>query len=151
MEDCAIESDLEMYFPDYYVPGSSERMLLYRELDSISNDSELDKYKKNLVDRFGDIPHEGNELLQIVPLRRIGKRLGCEKITLKQKRMQMQFVSNPMSAYYKSAAFGNILNYIADNPRQCNLKEINGKRTMMINDVSTVAEAVGILRKMEGA
>ena len=151
VEDCAIESDLEMYFPDYYVPGSSERMLLYRELDSISNDSELDKYKKNLVDRFGDIPHEGNELLQIVPLRRIGKRLGCEKITLKQKRMQMQFVSNPMSAYYKSAAFGNILNYIADNPRQCNLKEINGKRTMMINDVSTVAEAVGILRKMEGA
>lgn len=151
VEDCAIESDLEMYFPDYYVPGSSERMLLYRELDSISNDSELDKYKNNLVDRFGDIPHEGNELLQIVPLRRIGKRLGCEKITLKQKRMQMQFVSNPMSAYYKSAAFGNILNYIADNPRQCNLKEINGKRTMMINDVSTVAEAVGILRKMEGA
>lgn len=151
VEDCAIESDLEMYFPDYYVPGSSERMLLYRELDSISNDSELDKYKKNLVDRFGDIPHEGDELLQIVPLRRIGKRLGCEKITLKQKRMQMQFVSNPMSAYYKSAAFGNILNYIADNPRQCNLKEINGKRTMMINDVSTVAEAVGILRKMEGA
>lgn len=151
VEDCAIESDLEMYFPDYYVPGSSERMLLYRELDSISNDSELDKYKKNLVDRFGDIPHEGNELLQIVPLRRIGKRLGCEKITLKQKRMQMQFVSNPMSAYYKSAAFGNILNYIADNPRQCNLKEINGKRTMMINDVSTVADAVGILRKMEGA
>lgn len=151
VEDCAIESDLEMYFPDYYVPGSSERMLLYRELDSISNDSELDKYKKNLVDRFGNIPHEGNELLQIVPLRRIGKRLGCEKITLKQKRMQMQFVSNPMSAYYKSAAFGNILNYIADNPRQCNLKEINGKRTMMINDVSTVAEAVGILRKMEGA
>lgn len=151
VEDCAIESDLEMYFPDYYVPGSSERMLLYHELDSISNDSELDKYKKNLVDRFGDIPHEGNELLQIVPLRRIGKRLGCEKITLKQKRMQMQFVSNPMSAYYKSAAFGNILNYIADNPRQCNLKEINGKRTMMINDVSTVAEAVGILRKMEGA
>lgn len=151
VEDCAIESDLEMYFPDYYVPGSSERMLLYRELDSISNDCELDKYKKNLVDRFGDIPHEGNELLQIVPLRRIGKRLGCEKITLKQKRMQMQFVSNPMSAYYKSAAFGNILNYIADNPRQCNLKEINGKRTMMINDVSTVAEAVGILRKMEGA
>lgn len=151
VEDCAFESDLEMYFPDYYVPGSSERMLLYRELDSISNDSELDKYNKNLVDRFGDIPHEGNELLQIVPLRRIGKRLGCEKITLKQKRMQMQFVSNPMSAYYKSAAFGNILNYIADNPRQCNLKEINGKRTMMINDVSTVAEAVGILRKMEGA
>ncbi|MBQ8629649.1 MAG: transcription-repair coupling factor [Prevotella sp.] len=151
VEDCAIESDLEMYFPDYYVPGSSERMLLYRELDSISNDSELDKYKKNLVDRFGNIPHEGNELLQIVPLRRIGKRLGCEKITLKQKRMQMQFVSNPMSAYYKSAAFGNILNYIADNPRQCNLKEIKGKRTMMINDVSTVAEAVGILRKMEGA
>ena len=89
VEDCAVESDLEMYFPDQYVPGSSERMLLYRELDNISDDRDLDAYRQRLADRFGPIPHEGEELLQVVPLRRLGKRLGCEKLILKQGRMQI--------------------------------------------------------------
>ena len=87
-----MESDLEMYFPDTYVPGSAERMLLYRELDNISDDAALDAYRQRLIDRFGAMPHEGEELLQVVPLRRYGKSLGCEKIILKQGRMQMQFV-----------------------------------------------------------
>ena len=87
-------------------------MLLYRELDNINNDADLEKYKANLKDRFGEIPHEGLELLQVVPLRRIGKRLGFEKIMLKNGMLQMQFVSNPMSAYYKSQAFEKAKNYI---------------------------------------
>lgn len=104
VEDCALESDLEMYFPETYVPGSAERMFLYRELDNISDDDQLDAYRKRLEDRFGKMPKEGEQLLLVVPLRRIGKKLGCEKIILKQGRMQMQFVSNPESAYYKSQA-----------------------------------------------
>ena len=92
VDDCAIESDLEMYFPDGYVPGSSERMLLYRELDNITEDSELSAYRQRLIDRFGPVPQEGEELLQVVKLRRLGKNLGCEKIILRQGRMQMQFV-----------------------------------------------------------
>ena len=146
VDDCAVESDLEMFFPDQYVPSSSERMLLYRELDNITNDADLERYKANLVDRFGAIPHEGEELLQVVPLRRIGKSLGCEKIILKGGIMQMQFVSNPMSAYYKSEAFEKILKYIASNPRQCNLKESRGKRYMVVSGVNTVGKAVDILR-----
>lgn len=146
VEDCAVESDLEMYFPDTYVPSSSERMLLYRELENISDDDGLERYKINMKDRFGDIPHEGLELLNIVPLRRLGKRLGCEKIILKQGRMQMQFVSNPMSAYYKSAAFGSVIDYVAANPRRCNLKEIKGKRSMVVEHVATVGDAVEVLR-----
>ena len=104
IDDCAVESDLEMYFPDNYVPGSSERMLLYRELDNIEKDEDLDAYRKRLQDRFGPVPRQGEELMQVVALRRVGKRLGCEKIILKQGRMQMQFVSNPNSVYYQSEA-----------------------------------------------
>lgn len=149
VEDCAVESDLEMYFPDTYVPGSSERMLLYRELDNIEEDRELDAYRKRLEDRFGKIPREGAELMQVVPLRRLGKRLGCEKIILKQGRMQMQFVSNPDSAYYQSVAFDKVLNYIARNPRSCSLKEIRGKRSMVVNGIGNVGSAVFVLRQMD--
>ena len=149
VEDCAVESDLEMYFPDNYVPGSSERMLLYRELDNIGDDRELDAYRQRLIDRFGPIPHEGEELLQMVPLRRLGKRLGCEKLILKQGRMQMQFVSNPDSPYYRSAAFDKVLQYIGSHLRSCNLKEINGKRSMVVNDIATVGEAVKVLRSID--
>lgn len=149
VEDCAVESDLEMYFPDTYVPGSSERMLLYRELDNITDDRELDAYRQRLIDRFGHVPHEGEELLQVVPLRRLGKRLGCEKLILKQDSMRMQFVSNTASAYYKSQAFDKVLRYIGNNPRRCNLKEISGKHIMIVSDVKTVGDAVAVLREID--
>ena len=146
VEDCAIESDLEMYLPDLYVPSSSERMLLYRELDNIKDDDDLQKYRSRLEDRFGPVPREGLELMQVVPLRRLGRSLGCEKIMLRQGQMRMQFVSNPMSAYYKSKAFDNVLNYIGRNPRRCNLKEAAGKRMMLVTGVPSVEEAVKVLR-----
>ena len=149
IDDCAVESDLEMYFPDNYVPGSSERMLLYRELDNIEKDEDLDAYRKRLQDRFGPVPRQGEELMQVVALRRVGKRLGCEKIILKQGRMQMQFVSNPNSVYYQSEAFDKVLNYIGYHPRRCNLKERNGKRSMVVSDVAMVGEGVMVLRDIE--
>lgn len=149
VEDCAIESDLEMYFPDIYVPGSSERMLLYRELDNINDDKELEAYRRRLVDRFGPVPHEGEELMQVVSLRRLGRRLGCEKVILRQGLLNLQFVSNPDSAYYKSQAFDRVLNYIASNPRRCDLKEVNGRRMMRVLQVQTVKEAVEVLRAMD--
>ena len=148
VDDCSVESDLEMYFPDLYVPGSAERMLLYRELDNISDDNELDAYRKRLVDRFGPVPPAGEELLQVVPLRRLGKRLGCEKLILKQGKLQLQFVSNPESAYYKSQAFGRVLSYIGANTRRCNLKEVGGKRRMVVSGVPTVKDAVDVLKSI---
>ncbi len=149
VDDCAVESDLEMYFPDHYVPGSSERMLLYRELDNIERDSELEAYKQRLIDRFGPVPRQGEELMQVVTLRRVGKRLGCEKLMLKQGRMQMQFVSNVNSAFYKSQAFGQVINYIGLHPRRCNLKEKNGKYYMIVDLVKSVGEGVFVLREIE--
>ena len=148
VEDCAIESDLEMYFPDNYVPGSSERMLLYRELDSINDDHELSLYRKRLIDRFGEIPKEGEELMQVVTLRRLGKSLGCEKIMLRQGKMNMQFVSNQESAYYQSNAFAAVINYVGSNPRRCDFRQVTNRRLLSINNISTVGDAVIVLRNM---
>ena len=149
IDDCTIESDLPMYFPETYVPGSAERMLLYRELDNIENDRELDAYRQRLIDRFGPVPTEGEELMQVVALRRIGKRLGCEKIIMRQGKMIIQFVSNSQSAYYQSAAFEKMLTYIASHPRRCDLKEVKGRRLMHINQIPSVSEAVNVMRTIE--
>ena len=148
VEDCAIESDLEMYFPDNYVPGSSERMLLYRELDNINNDNDLETYRQRLVDRFGEVPHEALELMQVVPLRRLGKRLGCEKIMLRQGKMNMQFVANPDSAYYQSKTFSAVINYVGNHPRRCDFKQVGTRRLLTVSQIPTVEAAVNVLRAM---
>ncbi|MBR1395171.1 MAG: transcription-repair coupling factor [Prevotella sp.] len=145
VSDCTLESDLEMYFPDQYVPSDSERMLLYRELDNLKNDQEVEAYRQRLQDRFGSIPAVAEELIRVVPLRRYGKELGCEKIMLKQGRMFLYFVNNPNSPYYQSDAFGRVLDYVGHHVRRCNLREQNGKRSMVITDVPTVEEAVSVL------
>ena len=146
--DCTIESDLEMYFPDQYVPSDSERMLLYRELDNMRNDQELEAYRTRLIDRFGEIPDVAAELIRVVPLRRLGKQFGCEKIMLKQGRMFLYFVSNSDSPYYQSEAFGLVLDYIARNARRCNLREQNGKRSMIITEVPTVDAALHVMQEI---
>ena len=148
VDDCAIESDLEMYFPDTYVPGSSERMLLYRELDHLETDDEVQAYRQRLIDRFGPVPKPGEELMNVVSLRRVGKRLGCEKIMLKGGHMQMQFVSNVQSPFYKSQMFSKVLNYVTTHVQQCALKEKNNKRLLRIDDIASVGQAVGLLKEI---
>ena len=149
VDDCSVESDLEMYFPDTYVPGSSERMLLYRELDRIERDEDLAAYRQRLIDRFGVVPHEGEELMHVVSLRRLGKRLGCEKIILKQGTMQMQFVNNVQSPFYRSAMFSKVLNYATTHIQQCALKEKHNKRFLRIARVASVEQAVDILQEIQ--
>lgn len=149
VEDCAVESDLEMYFPETYVPGSSERMLLYRELDNIEREDDLVAYRKRLVDRFGPVPPEGEELMQVVVLRRIGKHLGCEKVMLRQGVMTLQFVSNQNSPFYQSKIFGGIIRYVMDNPRRCNFKDSHGHRLIKIANVPSVSEAVHVMKAMK--
>ena len=150
VDDCALESDIEMYFPDHYVPNDSERMLLYRELDNLANrndlDAALDAYRNRLKDRFGEIPEVAEELICVVPLRAYGKQLGIEKVMLKQQKMYLYFVSNAESPYFQSEAFGKVLNYVTRNPRQCNFREANGKRSIVISEVPTVEAALTICR-----
>lgn len=149
VDDCTVESDLEMYFPDTYVPGSSERMLLYRELDSIENDDDLEAYRKRMEDRFGPVPPEGEELMQVVLLRRLGRSLGCEKLILKQYMLQMQFVSNKDSMFYKSDIFGNIINYVSFHAKVCDMRVVGGKNRVVIKMINSVSDAVKVLKKMK--
>ncbi len=148
VSECQVESDMELLFPNEYIPSSSERMLLYRELDGLELDKDVLDFKLRLEDRFGRIPPEGQELLRIVPLRRLAKRLGAEKVFLKAGRMVLFFVSNPDSPYYQSAAFGKVIGYMGRNPRFCNLREQNGKRSMVIKNVENVETAVSILQEI---
>ena len=148
VSDCSLESDLEMYFPDQYVPSDSERMLLYRELDGLQTDEQLAAYRMRLTDRFGPVPHVGEELMLVVPLRLYGKSLGCEKVVLKQDKMTMFFVQNPDSPFYQSEVFDRILQFVATNPRRCQFRESNGKRSMLISDVPTVEAAVRLLAQI---
>ena len=125
-------------------------MLLYRELDNLANrndlDAALEAYRSRLKDRFGDIPEVAEELIRVVPLRVYGKQLGIEKILLKQQKMFLYFVSNADSPYYQSEAFGKILNYVSRNPRMCNFREANGKRSIVIAPVSSIDAALTICR-----
>ena len=152
VDDCTLESDLEMYFPDQYVPSDSERMLLYRELDNLAASQHLDDdlaaYRRRLIDRFGEIPEVGEELIRVVPLRVCGKRLGIENIILKQSKMHLYFVNNSDSPYFQSEAFGLILDYVSNHPQNCRFHEVNGKRSIIIADVPTVTEAVKLLSQM---
>lgn len=143
-----IESDLELLLPDRYVQGSSERMLLYRELDNLKLDEEVVEFKKRLIDRFGAIPDETEELLHIVALRRIAARLGVERIFLKGAKMSLFFISDPNSSYFQSEMFGRMINYMMRYTKRCDLREKNGKRSMLIKDVSSVKEAVSILQEV---
>ena len=150
VDDCALESDIEMYFPDQYVPNDSERMLLYRELDSLAGsnnlDAALEAYRSRLRDRFGEIPEVAEELIRVVPLRVCGKRLGAEKIMLKQGKMYLYFVSNANSPYYQSDVFGRVLEYMTKNVRRCNLREANGKRSMVVSDIPSLEAALSVCK-----
>ena len=148
VEECAVESDLELLFPDEYIPTSSERMLVYRELDSLESDEELKKFRTRLTDRFGPVPPMGEELLRVVPLRRLGKQLGIEKILLKGGQMALYFVSNLESPYYDSTAFGRVMNYTTLSPYECRFRELSGKRSLLIKGIATVKEALDVLAMM---
>lgn len=143
--DCVIESDMELMFPADYVPQEGERINLYQELDNMERETDVMAFRNRLQDRFGKIPKEAQELIRIVSLRRIARSLGIEKISLKQEKMYLYFVSDDNVAYYQSPAFGRILNFLQNNPRRCQLREVRGRRSMVISDISTVEEAVSIL------
>ena len=145
VDDCAVETDLETYFPDTYVPGSSERMLLYRELDHLQSEEEVAEFRKRMIDRFGPVPREADELMCVVGLRRLGKSLGCEKIMLKQGTMQLQFVSNVNSPFYRSEMFSRVLAYATTHIQDCALKEKNNKRYLRIRDMKSVEQAKNLL------
>ncbi len=149
VDECQFESDLQMSFSEAYVPTGSERMLLYRELDGLETQDEVDAFCQRMNDRFGPIPHEGMELIHVVPLRRLGKYFGSERIILKNGRMRLYFVSNADSPFYQSPAFGQIIEFATTNAHRCKLDVLNGHNTLLMMNVTSVEEAVGLLRQVK--
>lgn len=149
--DCTTESDMELLLPPTYVPQDSERINLYRELDSIEREEDLKAFADRLIDRFGQIPHETKELMMIPRLRRRARALGIEKVVLKQNTMFIHFVDESNKAYYQSRAFGKILKFLTDNPRRVRIREKDGRRSFAIADVPTVDEAVSILKSIQNS
>ncbi len=140
-----IESDLELMFPPTYIPNDSERVSLYRELDKIEEERDILAFTERLKDRFGKVPKEGKELIRVVRLRRMAKMLGMEKVILKKGQMSIFLVTNPESPYYESEAFDKLLGFIQKHPRECTLREQNGKRSIVIKNVPTVEVACNYL------
>jgi transcription-repair coupling factor (superfamily II helicase) len=143
-----IESDLELLFPPTYVPNDSERVSIYRELDSIEDDDKLEAFITRLKDRFGTIPEQGQELIRVVPLRRLGKQSGFEKIILKKGMMSLHLVKDNNSPYYKSKAFGRLLSYIQKHPKHCELRDQAGKRSLIIKNIPDVQTACRCLTEL---
>ena len=147
--DCTIESDLELRLPPSYVPQESERISLYQQLDNMESPEQIEEFRAALKDRFGEIPATTEELVMVVPLRIAAKRLGIERLTLKGGRMYIYFVGDENKAYYESSAFGRMLAWLQLEPTRTRLREVNGKRSFLVESVPTVSEALAILRSIQ--
>jgi transcription-repair coupling factor (superfamily II helicase) len=147
VNDCQIDTDLELLFPDDYIKGTSERMLLYRELDNIENEQQLELFKTGLIDRFGKMPPESNELLEVVRLRWKAIELSMEKIILKNKNMICYFVSDQQSKFYQSTEFLKIVQYIQKTGNG-KLKETNHKLTLTFQNIFNVETADYLLKEI---
>ena len=148
ISDCQIDTDMELLFPDAYIQSISERMLLYRELDSMETEENLQQFEVSLTDRFGKLPAQSVELLEVVRLRWVAINLGIERIILKNKKMICYFISDQQSPFYQSEAFTNVLSYVQSHPNKCKMKEKNGKLSLSFENISTVAKAKTVIREI---
>jgi transcription-repair coupling factor (superfamily II helicase) len=148
VKETLIDSDLELMFPPTYIPNDSERIALYRELDKIEHENELQQFTERLIDRFGKIPPQGCELIRLISLRRIAKEFGIEKLILKQGTMTLQLITNPQSPYYDSDTFGKLLDMVKHHSRRTQLREQNGRRSISIKDVPNVETAYTLLKEI---
>ena len=149
VDECQLESDMVMSFPETFVPGSTERMLLYRELDGLETDEAVEAFRKRLMDRFGPIPEEAEELIRVVRLRRLGKHFGAERVMLKNGRMRLYFLKDEDSPFFQSEAFGQCISYDTIHVADCRFDEVKGRRSMLIQGVESVKRACEILEEMQ--
>ena len=146
VNDCQIDTDMELLFPDDYIQSVSERMLLYRELDNQENEDALQLFENSLIDRFGKLPQPSSELLEVVRLRWLAIGLGMEKIILKNGRMICQFIANQRSPFYQSPVFGKVLQYVQIHTKNCRMKESENKLTLTFPKVEIIRQAKLILQ-----
>ena len=158
VDDCQLDSNLPMYFSEDYVPTSSERMLLYRELDAMERDEDVEQFRQRLVDRFGPLPPEADDLLKVVTLRRLGKHFGCERFVLKQSptaagkakagHARLFFGPDADNPFYNGRVFGQVVEFAKANAYRCHFKLDKGKMSLLIDNVKTISEAVDIMKQI---
>lgn len=148
VSDTQIESDLDLCLPEDYVPQDSERILLYRELDNLESDEELEAYRSRLEDRFGSLPEQALGLIQVPRLRRLGKHLGVERIILKAGRMSLFLIADEQSPYFKSPVFGRLLNYVAHHNKQCEFRQRQGRHIILIKDTPSLECAIAVCQQI---
>jgi len=151
VRECQIETDLEILIPDSYISNITERLSLYKELDSLESEEALLAFQEKLIDRFGPIPSETQELFNAIRLRRLAKSIGIEKLILKNQVMTGHFLSNEASPYYQSEIFTAVLKYVQTHISSCRMKEGSGKLSITFQKISTIKDALSVLRKMEVA
>lgn len=150
VSECQIETDMELMIPDHYITNITERLSLYRGLDNMTSEAELDQFRMELSDRFGPVPEQVEGLMDAIRLRWLARKGGFEKIFLKKNRMIVHFVRDQDSEYYRSGIFTSILKYVQNHPKKCLMKEKPGHLTMTVVSISTVREAIEEIKKMLG-
>jgi transcription-repair coupling factor (superfamily II helicase) len=151
VNDCQIDTDLEILIPDQYVTNITERLLLYKDLDNNETEDELLQFAKNLVDRFGPIPRPTYELMNTIRLRWLAKDLGFEKVVLKQQTFVAYFVQNQKSAYYQSDYFSKLMQYMSKYPARARMREKNNKLTLVIDQMKNIDMVVQSLQLMKNS
>jgi transcription-repair coupling factor (superfamily II helicase) len=146
--DCNIDTDLNIHLPEEYISSISERIRLYRQLDSIETEEELIKFKDDLIDRFGPVPKPAEALMQVVRLRWLAEQLGFEKLVIKNKKLIAYFISAKDSSFYESHTFTNILNFVQQNPTIFRMKEGKDKLTLNKENVEGIADTYNLLSQI---
>ncbi len=150
INDCNIDTDMEILIPDEYVNNIAERLTLYRALDDAKDESELITFETNLVDRFGPVPEQTMELIHTIRLRWLAMEIGFEKLLLKNNRLTGYFIQNQKSPYYQSELFTQVLKFVQMNVRLCKMKESNGKLTLSFENVKSIDDAIIALKPVTG-
>jgi transcription-repair coupling factor (superfamily II helicase) len=148
VRECQIETDLEILIPDDYITNITERLSLYKELDSLETEQELVKFGEKLADRFGPLPGQTKNLLDTIRLRRLARKIGFEKLILRKNRMVCHFISNKDSPYFQSSQFTAILEFIKSNPPDCKMKEEKERLILIFREVNSVKTALGKLEQV---
>lgn len=148
VRECVIETDMAVLLPDHYVTSVSERLLLYKELNDLSTEEELDRYRERLADRFGPIPRQTEELIQTITMRRMAKEFGIEKLVLKQQRMVCHFSSNQDNPFYRSANFARLIHYAQEHQNLVHLRESTDRLTLVCDQVDSIQTAISRIREM---
>ena len=151
VKECVIETDLEVLLPDDYVSNISERLQLYKELNDLVSEEELDGYRERLIDRFGPIPQATQELVKTITLRRMAKEFGIEKLVLKQGRMVCYFSSNKDNPFFKSENFNRLILYVQNHPRTVHMRETVDRLSLVCDNVDSIQSAIDKLTVLCGS